>query len=248
MAVRFDASTDYLRREAANIIASNADTFTMCAWCKRKVDTGAYSTVLYADLQSDVGGAEVWLETESGGDRLDAYELAAPESAMTGVTLTIDTWFFVAYKRTNTARSLHYGTEAGGTLTKVSNTDSRTFTTDLDKFWIGNDPYTEPFNGEIAYVRLWASELSDAEIDAEWRSATPVTTANLRGDWRLAAAASATTDSSGNSLTLTAGGALTDGGANPTPPASATGQPTIKRFGGVPHVPTVNMYQGGKVW
>jgi hypothetical protein len=28
----------------------------------------------------------------------------------------------------------------------------------------------------------------------------------------------------------------------------SSGQPTTKRFGGVPHVPTVNMYQGGKVW
>ncbi len=189
----------------------------MCCWCKRKGDTGAYATVLYANGNS---GNETWIETEPGGDRIDAYEIPT-ESALTGTTLTIDTWFFVAYKRTNTARSLHYGTESGGALTKVSNTDSRTFTNGLDEFWIGNDLYTEPFDGEIAYVRLWSSELSDAELDAEWRSTTPVQTSGLRGDWRLAAASSATTDSSGNSLTLTAGGTLTDGGANPTPPAAA---------------------------
>lgn len=231
MAVRFDASGDYLRRIAAGIVAADAANLSMCCWCKRKVDTGAYSTVLYGNLTSDSGGAEFWLETETGGDRLDAYELAAPESQMVGVTLTIDTWFFVAYVRTNAARSMYYGTEAGGTLTEVTNSDSRTFTTDLDEFYIGNDRYTEPFNGEIAYVRLWATNLSDAEMDAEWRSATPVKTANLRGDWRLADAATATTDSSGNSLTLTAGGTLTDGGTNPTPPAAAspTGMMTPNR-------------------
>lgn len=221
MAVRFDAGADKLSIAQANIVTNGA-TFTMCAWLKRKTSTATFKTGLYAIVNSDSG--ECWLEIDSGGSILNGFEDPAPESTMVGPTMTIDTWYFAAYVRTsNTSRAILYGTEAGGTLTKVTNTDSRTFSTDLDEFWIGNDIYTENFDGEIVWVRLWSTNLSDAELDAEWRSTTPVKTgATLRGDWRLTTAATATTDSSGNSLTLTAGGALTDGGANPTPPASST--------------------------
>lgn len=162
---------------------------------------------------------------------MDAYELPGTESALTGTTVTTGTWFFFAYARANTTRSLYYGTEAGGTLTKVTNTDTRTVTNGVDTFYIGNDPFTEPFNGDIVWVRLWGAQLNDSEIDAEWRSTTPVRATNLRGDWRLVDAATAATDSSGNSLTLTVGGTLADGGANPVPPAAggATGFMTTMR-------------------
>lgn len=80
--------------------------------------------------------------------------------------------------------------------------------------------YSEPFDGEMAYVRLWDTvALTDAEIDSEWRSTTPVKS-GVRGDWRLAAAASAGTDSSGNSLTLTVNGTLADA-TDPVPPVLA---------------------------
>jgi hypothetical protein len=223
VAVRFDNNADLLKRTTATIAASAA-AFTMCCWCKRKVDTGTFATVLYARDVTDSG--EAWLETETGGDVLHGFELPGTESDLTGPTLTVDTWFFVAFVRTNTARNIQYGTEAGGTLTKVTNSDSRTLSSAISEFWIGQDIYTEGFNGEIAYVRLWDTNLSDAELDAEWRSTTPVKSANLRGDWRLASAASATTDSGPNTLTLTSGGVLADGGSNPTPPSS--GGVTVK--------------------
>lgn len=218
MSVRFDASADYLRRTTAGIAASGAN-LSGCLWCKRKVDTGAFATALYLVVPTS-SQLELWLETETGGDRMDFYELPATESAISGGTLTIDTWFFYGFTRSNTSRSLYRGSEAGGTLTKATNGDTRTVTNSVNTLYIGNDVYTEPFNGEIAYVRLWDAVLSDADMDAEWRSATPVRATNLRGDWRLASAATATTDSSGNSLTLTVGGTLADGGANPTPPAA----------------------------
>lgn len=230
MAVRFDASGDRLSRTTANILnALPSSAFSVCAWVKRKVDTGAFATAIYLTLSQSGGNGEVYVETETGGDVLHAYELGAgvAESDVgAGPTLTIDTWFFAGYRRTNTARSLLYGTQAGGTLTKLTNTDTRNYTdatNGMNGFQIGNDPFNENFNGEIAYVRLWNVALSDAEFDAEWRATTPVRTSGLRGDWRLAAAASAATDSSGNSLTLTVGGTLADGGTNPTPPAAAGG-------------------------
>jgi hypothetical protein len=218
MAVRFDANTDLLKRTTGTIAASTAN-LSGCCWVKRKVDTGAFATCLY--VHSATANHEVWLECDATGDVLHMFDFQTTEADLSGPTLTIDTWFFVAFQRTNAARALYYGTEAGGTLTKVSDTSTHTSASAASEFWIGQDIYTEGFNGEIAYVRLWDTNLSDAEMDAEWRSATPVKSANLRGDWRLASAATATTDSGPNALTLTSGGTLTDGGANPTPPTAS---------------------------
>lgn len=225
MSVRFDASSDTLNRQVAGILASDT-TFTVCCWAKRKVDTGAFATVIYFNAPTG-SELDVYLETDTGGDTFQVGELPGTESDLVGPFLTLDTWYFVCYRRiSDTSRKLSYGTEAGGSLTHVTNSDSRTTTgKSVDRFYVGNDAFTEPFNGEVAWVRLWSTNLSDTEVDAEWRSSTPVRSSNLRGDWRLAAASSAGTDSSGNSLTLTAGGTLTDGGANPTPPLSVA--PTL---------------------
>lgn len=217
MAVRFDNNADLLKRITGTIVANTA-TMSGCCWAKRKVDTGAFATIMY--VRSTTDSHEVWLETETGGDVCHFYDLQGTEADLTGPTLTIDTWFFLGWVRTNTARALYYGTEAGGTLTKVTDSSTHTASGSATDFWLGQDIYTEGFNGEIAYARLWDTNLNDAEMDAEWRSTTPVKTANLRGDWRLAAAASATTDSGPNTLTLTSGGTLTDGGTNPTPPVA----------------------------
>lgn len=219
VSVRFDTvgGGDLLKIEPVGLDILNVSpskNLTMCAWAKRKVDSGAFATVLYGQCN---GANDMFIETDAGGDRIFGDETGGTESVLdSGVPFTIDVWYFVVYARSDTSRSLYYGTEAGGTLTPVRNTDTRTYAGTMSKFWIGNDPFSEPWNGEISLVRLFSSKLSDAQIDAEWRSLTPVQTA--RGDWRLATAASATTDSSGNALTLTSGGALTNGGADPVPP------------------------------
>jgi hypothetical protein len=218
MAVRFSANTQYLKRTAT--LPSNGANHSVCMWVKRKVDTGTFATCWYAHVTTGAQ-LESWLETETGGDQLFMFELPGTESDLAGPTLTIDTWFFIGYQRTNTSRSLYYGTEAGGTLTKVTNTDSRTVTNAFSDIWIAQDIYTEGFNGEIAYVRFWSTNLSDAEMDAEWRSVGAVKTASLYGDWRLATAATAATDSSGNANSMTVNGTPTNGGTNPTPPGSA---------------------------
>src|SRR5690606_14055540 len=140
-----------------------------CLWVKRKVDTGAFATTFYFD---QTGKSTIFIETETGGDVLHYYE-DPTTTDLTGPTLTIDTWFLLGCVRTNTSQALYYGTEAGGTLTKVSATDTRTVSGSTSIVcYIGNDIYTEPFNGEIAYVRLWETNLSDAEMDSEWRSTT----------------------------------------------------------------------------
>jgi hypothetical protein len=220
VAVRFDANGDYLRRTTGTIAASGAN-LSGCCWFKRKGDTNAFTTICYVHVITG-SELEIFIELDTSGDVLHFYEDPPIESDIPGLTVSNDIWYFVAWSRSNTSRTLYYGTEAGGTLTKGTNADSRTVTQTVGEIYIGNDIYSEFLNGEVAYVRLWDAVLSDADMDAEWRSTTPVRSSNLRGDWRLASAATATTDSGPNGLTLTVGGTLADGGADPTPPSLAS--------------------------
>lgn len=221
MAVR-SAADGYLKRAGASAFGSvAAANFTGCVWIKRKVDTGGSATGFY------VRDGEYFAQTEGGGDVMHFYEIVGGETDLTGPTLTIDTWFFILITRTNTSQKLYYGTEAGGTLTEVTASDSHTNNANIQEVWVFDDIYTEKFNGEIAYFRMWAASMTAAEADAEWRSTTPVKSGVLV-DLRLAAAASAGTDSSGNGYDFTVTGTLTDGGTNPTPPAGA---PTLEQEG-----------------
>ena len=217
MAVRVDNNADLLKFTTQS--AASSANLSVCCWVKRKVDTGTFATTIY--LRNTTDSHELWLETETGGDVAHMFDLQTTEADLTGPTLTIDTWFFLAFSRTNTSRTLYWGTESGGTLSTATDGSTHTGSHAVVDFWIGQDIYTEGFNGEISLVRYWDTNLSSGEMDSEWRSLTPVKTANLRADYRLAAAASATTDSGPNTLTLTSGGTLTDGGADPVPPAAS---------------------------
>lgn len=220
MSVRFDASGDDLHRSVAGIVG--CDIFwTVALWAKRKVDRGAFTNLFYVRAAGGDSTFEVFLNSDTSGDVLHAFEYPTGPSDLTGPTLTIDTWFFIVYRRmSQTIRILSYGTEAGGALTHVQNNDSRALTgTNINTLTLANDTSLEFFNGELAWVRMWDVCLSDAEIDAEWRYSTPWRIPNLAGDWRLASAATAGTDSGAFAQTLTVAGTLADGGANPTPPA-----------------------------
>lgn len=219
MAVRASGTGNYLSRTGASSFGSaTGANLTMCCWGKRKVDTNNFATLAYAAKSG--GTFEYWLETSTGGDQLHYYELPATETDVTGPTLTVDTWFFVACTRANASQKIYWGTEAGGTLSTASATDTRTISAALDRMYLFDDIYAEGFNGELSLFRTWDSELSAAELDSEWRSLTPVKSGVLV-DLRLVGTSTAGTDSSGNGYTFTKTGTLTDGGSDPTPPVVA---------------------------
>ena len=218
MAVRASGTGNYLKRTET---LSTSDAITQCVWAKRKVDTNGYATVSYTHCSG--GPLEMWLECDTSGDLLHFYELRNYSEVMcVGPTLTLDTWFFVMITRTASGRALYYGTEAGGTLTKVTESSTgRDVTNPINDWWYFDDLYGEGFNGELAYGRIWLRAFSDAEAEAEWQSATPVITSNLVADYRFVDSAGATTDSSGNGRTLTKTGTITTGGADPVPPGGS---------------------------
>lgn len=233
MAVRFDANTDFLSLAPSVVAMTNT---SLCFWAKRIVDTNNWATAYY--ISSGAGG-EIFIETDSGGDVMWSYDLVTGpiEQDLTGPTLTLSTWIFIGYVRTNTSQKLYWGTEAGGALSTASAAFTVTNNANISAIRIGNDIYSEPFNGEIAYARHWTAQLSDGDMTAEYQSAVPVRTANLYGDWRLAAAATAGNDSSGGGFNMTINGALTDGGANPTPPSGGGGGSTTLNQRGLATTP-----------
>lgn len=209
MSVRLDNVADYLK------ILATADITQLawCVWVKNKVDRNDFASVFY-----HTGQTQGWYQTDSDGVTFKAYHDDA--NPQTGPVLTVDVWKFLAFRGTATARALLYGDEAGGTLTKVTGSTTITIPAGTSDLVWGNDYQNEWGNLELAYGRVWTgAQPSDADFDAEWRSATAVRTSNLFADWAFANAATAATDSSGNGRTLTVGGTLTDGGANPTLPA-----------------------------
>lgn len=217
MAVRNSGSGNYLLRTGALAFGgASATEQTYCWWVKRKSDTGANATSIYT-----VGNSYAeFMQTEPGGDAQYVYEIVSGDEVdIVGPTLTIDTWYFFCFTRKSDTQKLYYGTEAGGTLSVVTATASHTIAFTFENIFVFNDEYDEWLNGEMAYMRVWPVYFSAAEADAEWRSTTPVK-ASVMVDLRLAAAASAGTDSSGNGYNFTKTGTLTDGGSNPTPPAS----------------------------
>lgn len=226
MSVRFDANTDFLSLVPSAVAMANT---SVCFWAKRIVDTNAFATAYYI---TNGAGGEIFLETETGGDVMWSYDLVGgTEQDLTGPTLTLNTWTFIGYVRTNTSQKLYWGTEAGGALSTAQAALTITNTGNISAIRIGNDIYSEPFNGEIAYARHWTAQLTDGDMTAEYQSAVPIRTANLYGDWRLAAAATAGNDSSGGGFNMTINGALTDGGANPTPPSGGGGSTTLYQRG-----------------
>jgi len=222
MSVRGDASADKLTYSTvANL--PNAATHSVCGWVKIKVDTNSFATVFY--LNGNNADGEVFFSTQADGVTLELTDSAS--NVVLGA-LTLDTWYFVGYVRTNTSRSVYIGTEAGGSLTKTSNSETKNRNTAYGasgEIALFNNAYSEFLNGELTYARIWSGvALSDSEMDAEWRSTTPVRTSNLWADYRLASAATAGDDSGSNNYDLTVAGSFADGGANPTPPASGSTQ------------------------
>lgn len=195
----------------------------MCGWIKRIVDTGNFATVVYITTTSNAD-FEMFIGTESGGDQLQADIFPTQTTLASGTTLTLNTWFFWAYAQDANNQNFYLGTEAGGTLSNWNATQARSPANEIQTMRFANDIFSEPFDGELAYFRMWdGTRLSAAQFDAEWRSTTPVLTTNLYGDWQIATAAAAGTDASGNGNNMTINGTLDDGVNNPTPPAAGTG-------------------------
>lgn len=217
MSTRFDAASD--RISFAGPMFAVGSGFTITAWAYVSVDTDANST--FARLHASSGGSTVatWA---TGSDGLSGPNYFTGGGSVTNSTnMAVGAWRKIAISCSGTT-GRSYVAPVGG-ATEVDSGAVAVGTPDgLTLGGRGPADSSEPFNGRLAYVRVWTAELSQAQIEAEWASATVVRTANLWANWPLTDSTNLT-DQSGNGRNLTAGTTAVSTEADPPLTTTVTG-------------------------
>lgn len=198
MALVFNAAADALYLGGGTQPTDNT-VWTVCLWVR------THSTQDPSILvENDAGGSDICLALDAGVPGiLNGYGFTWP--AHVGSALTDNVWYFLAIRCNGTAGAISRGTEsvacthATGTIPAQGS---------AYRIWIGGTTASFFPTADLALARAWNANLSDAEIEAERQSATPVRTTSLFGDWPLASDATKLTNNSG-------GGNLTANGAGP---------------------------------
>lgn len=200
-AVGFDDQQDRLVSPSGAWPASTS-SWTFASWVRIAVDRNEYSA--FFTIEQPAGHSVEYNElvTLADGTTLVFYDHVAGPAVTLG-QLTVGTWYFAAVSVGPNGTLSTWLAPEGGTLVKQTGTAAVLDHIEMSYLGASNFAFTEFVNGSMTRSRLWNGVLSDAEIAAEFRSAAPVRTAGLIGDWRLSSAATAGVDSSGLSHTLT---------------------------------------------
>lgn len=201
MAVRLDAAADRLSYSAAAPPA----VFTITGWVYLSVDRDDYSAIgrLWTGALSTV---VTWSTDGDGTSGPWAYTGGGSIGSSTG--LAVGEWRRVAITRTGSSGQILTATPTGSTEVDSGAVGTAT----PAGITLGGRDTGDPnewLNGRLAYVRIWDSVLSQAEIEAEWASATPVRTSGLWADWPLSSATDLTDTVAGRTLAVASGGSLT---------------------------------------
>lgn len=203
MAVRFDAAGDRVTWTGTAPTPSSGLTITL--WAYISVDRNDWSTMIRLHAS---GGATTTtnLATDSGG--VLPCNFTAGGSSPGPQALPVGDWGRVALTVTGTTSTVYVALgAAGATQSQAGTVGSNAAVSPNSGYTLGgrsSGDSSEWYNGRLAHVRLWNTVLTQTEIEAEWASATPVRTANLFADYRLADATDLA-DHSGNGRTLSAG-------------------------------------------
>lgn len=212
MAVRANASADHLKRQGGMGITS--PPWTVCGWvCRRGTGAASFSGVITLSDNNTTDG--VYCPSDEGGVGTPRYVGFGGSGAITDSNFTNNQWRFIACSienATNGAKYWRHNTGAGGTLTLVGQatpTASRlTDSTNLEEIWLGDSRFGgEWWNGSWCCVRGWNAVLSQAELEAELVSPTPVRTSGLQFAYRLSTD-SDINDTSGNGRNLVENGTI----------------------------------------
>lgn len=203
MSQRADAASDRVSYTASPPPAP-ATAFTATFWARLRVDRDDFSTMMR--LHSSSGGATaVTIATGSSGITPIVVSPGNTSGIIGGDALAVDTWRMIAVTigGTGATDGKIYTRAIGGSTTVTTGQVSGGATPDgITLFGRSIGDATEWFNGALAYVRIWSAVLSQAEIEAEWASATLVRTSGVWADWPMLTNIN---DISGNGRNLTAG-------------------------------------------
>jgi hypothetical protein len=221
MSQRADQATDRVSYTASPPPAP-ATAFTVCFWARLRVDRDDFSTMLR--LHSSSGGSTtVNLATGSSGTTPVVVSPGNTGGIVGADALAVDTWRMIAVTIAGTGATggKIYTKSIGGSTNVVTGQVSGGATPDgITLFGRSVGDATEWFNGGLAYVRIWSAVLSQAEIEAEWASATIVRTSGVWANWPML---TNILDISGNGRHLSAGSTALSTEDDPPLAANVTG-------------------------
>lgn len=217
MAVRFDAATDRIAYTGGGV-PDPASGFTLCGWAYVSVDRNDFQTL--ARLYD--GGTTATLATSVDGLGGPNYFTGGGSvSAATG--FVVGEWRKVGFTATGTTGTVYVATPDGATEVDSGTVSGAAAPTSIALGGRSVAEAIEWWNGRLAYVRVWSAVLSQAEIETEWLSPTPVRTTSLWADWPLETHTDLT-DHSGNGRHMVAGSTSTTTEDGPPIAADVTGE------------------------
>ncbi|MFT3711859.1 MAG: hypothetical protein QM817_29825 [Archangium sp.] len=220
-AVSFDDQQD--RLVVPNTAWPTSTTnWTFAAWVRLAVDRNEYSA--FFTIEQPAGHSTEYNElvTLSDGTTLVLWD-HNNGTVLTLGQMTLGTWYFAAVSVGPNGSAQAWFAPEGGSLSKRTGTAAIVDHVEMSYVGASNFAFTEFVNGSMAMARLWNGVLTDAEVQSEFTSTTPVRTNGLIGDWRLRSAATVTQDSSGLGHNLTRDFGATHGDlAGPTFNGAAT--------------------------
>jgi hypothetical protein len=209
MSLRIAQSSDQVTRASPPSVSGG---FTLLGWVRLRADRDDYQTIGRVSVNN--GTIVTWSTDGNGTSGPNYFTVGGSVANSTG--LAVDAWRKVAISCTGTTGKT-YVQDPGNATEVDSGTVSSSGTPDLLALGgRGEVAAGEWFNGNLAYVRLFATELTQAQIEAEWQSPTAVLSA--WADWPLS---TDLLDISGNGRHLTAG-STASGGFEDDPPVGAT--------------------------
>ena len=201
MSLRFSA-TQKLQR-TANLPQST--NFTICGWARRRADRGTYSTLCSVELTTS--SKFIAYQTNTNGDSLVVFTDLA--NGGTIATLTNDTWFFWAITCSGTGSNNVTYYFALATATSLSSVTTSSSNYAPNQVNIGDDSFTEQWNGNMQNVIMYSGVLTSAQLLAQMRRSIPLFGTNLNIYSPLLSTADETIDYSGNGRNWTKTGTFT---------------------------------------
>lgn len=218
MAVRFDSAADRLLR-TADLLNYNA-AYTWMFWLYMVVDQNAITVP--AALFRDTGNVDD-VRTSADGTTIGIRARAGGVGGqVAGSALSTGTWYHVAMVRESATSLKLY---LNGVLDAEATQDVSA-RNPITRMELGAESASDsnPFNGRVAYIKTWDTNLSLAEIAVERWTIAPRRLANLRGFWpTFPGATERLRDYSGNGRNWTESGTLTD----EDPPPVSWGAPSL---------------------
>lgn len=206
MAVRFDASGDYLG-STTNLLDYNSN-YTVMGWVYISTDTNADATVF--NLFGNTSNYD-YIAMDVDGVTLDTYVVVGGAfTQSTGTTLSTGTWYHIAAVRSSTTLLTVY---LNG-VSDQTNTRDVTSRSAISAYTVGHWDVSFPlrFDGRVHSIKYWDTDLTAAEVQNEMYVISPRTKISNLNRWTPCwpGATERLQDYSPNRTNWTANGTLTD--------------------------------------